>query len=124
MFYCSNCENIYDISDTPLSITNNKLSVSNTLIDYFVCKTCENCEQIPQGTMLFSKSNNLNLLKHVNPEMKINNNTLLQTRNYICPNESCPTHKHPELRHANMERINYNSYKIRYICKQCKTEWI
>lgn len=120
MFYCSNCENIYDISDNPINELENKTK-SN---DYFVCKTCFNSEPIKAGTLLFSKSNNLDLLKHVNPDIKINNYTLLQTRNYICPNKDCVTHKHPELRHANLERISHKSYKMRYICTQCKTEWI
>lgn len=124
MFYCSNCNNIYDISNIPENVTEKKIINKSVYNDYFICNTCNNNDIIVPGTLLLVKTDNINLLKHVNSDIKINNPTLLQTRNYICPNEKCETHKFPELRHANMERISHDSYKIRYICKICKIEWI
>lgn len=119
MFYCSVCKNIYDITN---NVNNDEINKTS----YFICNTCGNYEPIKKNTMLFTitKDNKSHYIpENINTDFKINNHTLLKTRNYSCPNKNCETHKNPELKLANMEHINYNSYKVRYTCFVCKTQW-
>jgi len=109
--FCPNCNNLYDIKDTDKG-------------DCFVCSICDNVEPIKPGTLLLSKSNEDNEVENINPKYKKNVNALMHTTNYICPNKSCETHKNAKLKDAIIEYTKDNSYKIRYICLNCNTEWI
>jgi hypothetical protein len=127
MFYCSNCKNIYDITNNIDNVISKSEKNIKENVSYFICKTCGFYEPIKNNTLLFttSKYNKSHYIPtNINAENKINSSTLIKTRNYDCPNKECETHKHPELKLANMERINYNSYKVRYTCFVCHTQWI
>jgi len=123
--YCKKCKNIYDITDD-ISKYNGNVKDNIEKKDYFICN-CASYEEIEPNTLLIIKQpknkthQNYNLYE--NPEFKVNNSTLLKTRNYICPNKDCPTHKNPELRCANIEHTNYNTVIVKYMCEVCKTEW-
>lgn len=99
--------------------------------DVFICMNCGKTEKIQPGTLIFTKNKNGFNKKtdkitneFYDVDYKIKNPVLLNTRNYICPNKECETHKHPELRRAVIERDNYQNYSMRYICSVCKTSFI
>jgi aspartate carbamoyltransferase regulatory subunit len=48
---------------------------------------------------------------------------LPRTIRYICKNPKCDTHSNSSKKEAVFFRIN-NTYKIRYVCVECKTSWI
>ena len=52
------------------------------------------------------------------------NNSLLRTKNYICQNNNCPTHKEPKLKEAIIEYVSHDSYIVKYICTVCNTCWL
>ncbi len=87
----------------------------------FYCKKCGNNELIKNNTILYAKSlkGNLTYELNMNPDI-INDNTLLITTNYICPNKDCKSQTDATQREAN---ITYNEGKLVYICRSCKTIW-
>ena len=125
--YCKNCGNIYNITDNISEYNGNVKEIGGEKKDYFICDNCATFEEIEPNTKLIIKQpknkthQTYNLYE--NPEFKIHNSTLLKTRNYICPNKDCLTHKQPELRCANIEHTSYNSVIVKYMCEVCKTEW-
>lgn len=141
MQFCSECGNLYDITDTLPEVSEESIDISpksggksskkkqiggTTGKAYFVCVTCGNTEQIKPMTKLISRESAdiaKDYFSNVNdPKNLINVPVLLRTRDYICPNKSCRTHIHPELRDAVMSRIG-NSYKMQYVCSVCSTSW-
>ena len=109
--FCPHCHNLYDIKDTDKG-------------DCFICSNCDNYELIESGKLLLSKSNEDTEIEYINPEYKKIVPVLMHTTNYICPNKSCSTHKNNKLKDAIIEYTKDNSFKIRYICLNCNTEWI
>lgn len=112
MFFCSQCNNVYDISS--------KNQVDKML---FVCHVCGNVEEIKPGTKIMSKSSSTSTYERVkNLQFQKELPVLNRTRDYICPNKECPTRKYPETREAVMNRIE-RSYSVRYTCTVCDTTW-
>jgi len=103
--------------------TNVAKSTSNA---YFICKNCGTSEQISQGTLVLSKlstEGNHDFIDNTNYKNMIHVKTLPITRNYICPNDKCISHKDNEKREAVFFRIG-TQYRIRYVCKACQISWI
>jgi predicted RNA-binding Zn-ribbon protein involved in translation (DUF1610 family) len=144
MYFCSKCGNLYDITNTPPSASQSseQQSISDTVQKtsnsknkkilnenkkiFHVCNTCGNTEILKPGTLIFSKKSQDMTKEYygniIKPEYLINCTTLPHTRDYICPNASCPTQAQPQTRDAIMSRIG-NSYKMQYVCAICKTVW-
>jgi len=127
IYFCKNCGNIYNITDNINEINGNVKNIEGNNKNYFICENCATYEEIPNNTKLIIKQPKNKTYQsytmYENPEFKKYNSTLLKTRNYICPNPNCETHKHPELRQANIEHINYNSFIVKYMCEVCGKEW-
>jgi len=100
------------------------LAIDNSSLLFYSCKSCSWTQKIPPGTKLLTKVSNSeknssqysNLEKYKN---KIHSNILPLTRNYICPNKSCPSATDFNKREAVIFRENNNSMKVLYICKAC-----
>ena len=126
MYFCSECGNLYDITDkSPESLVINSPSKTDFKYKmYFECNTCGHSTEIKPMTLILSKkSEDISRNYHGNvSEAKniIKVPTLLHTRNYVCANKSCTTHAHPETRDAVMYRVG-NSYKMQYVCTICST---
>jgi hypothetical protein len=133
-FYCSKCNNIYDIIDDigtkcdnlPENDKTNDILIKEP---YFYCPNCSHYEKIKPGTSLVIKNGieqNIYIQHHTEQQIKNKkiNNSLMRTKNYICPNKDCPTHKDPKLKEAIMEHITHNSFIVKYICCVCNNEWI
>ena len=103
--------------------TLNKPTINNA---YFICKNCGTYEQIIQGTLVMSKlstEGNHDFIDNTNYKNMIHVKTLPITRNYICPNDKCSSHKEHEKREAVFFRMG-TQYRIRYVCKTCQISWI
>ena len=50
-------------------------------------------------------------------------NTLPHTRDYICKNNDCKSHKNTSLRNAKWFRPIQHSYVTYYVCCECDTVW-
>lgn len=90
---------------------------------YFICKFCRNNQEIKPGTLIYTKkfssgSNN----ESEDYSHEIHDNTLPRTRNYICPNNKCETHKNISLNEAILTKNSTG--RIVHICCQCRTNWI
>uniref|UniRef100_A0A6C0LUS1 TFIIS-type domain-containing protein n=1 Tax=viral metagenome TaxID=1070528 RepID=A0A6C0LUS1_9ZZZZ len=104
----------------------NKIEQGTTLqtnAAYFICKFCDNSEEIIPGTLIYSK--NYNISDPVETEdysYAPYDQTLARTRNYICKNPSCQTHKNDSLKEAVLTK-NIN-HQIVYVCCHCHKYWI
>lgn len=129
VYFCSECGNLYDITNIPpeasesVDMPSDKKRGKNI---YFICKTCGHHELMQPHTLLVSKKSK-EIAKefytsHTKPSDMMSVNVLMHTRDYICPNKECSTHKHPETRNAMMNRVG-NTFKMQYICTLCQTTW-
>ena len=94
-------------------------------IAYFKCTNCGYYEQIKPRTLVFSKVNSGSIQDILIEDYScmIYDTTLPRTKEYICDNEQCITHKKPEQKEAVFFRAR-NSYQLIYICTVCKTNWL
>lgn len=86
------------------------------------CKVCQYRKSIPHGTLLYSETNT----KKIDDDHKYNNmkhNAILpRTRQYLCPNKHCISHKDYDKREAIFYRDS-NTYNIHNICTTCNTSF-
>ena len=124
--YCV-CGGIYDITDNIGEYVD--IAESDKHKPYFYCSVCNNYEEIKSGTLIniisgvdqtiYIPKENINKIKN-----KKLNKSLLRTKNYICQNNNCPTHKEPKLKEAIIEYVSHDSYIVKYICTVCNTCWL
>lgn len=121
MFFCAECDFKYDITRNIEQI-NPELAQSESAKNsaHFICNNCGYNDLIEPGTMIYSKTTEkVDLLSQKNKEL-LYDQTLPITRNYVCINNKCNTHKDPN----NKEAVFYkHNNKITYICKICETDW-
>lgn len=95
-----------------------------TNVAYFICKYCKNFKPIKPGTKIYSKnyaSNNSG--ENEDYTYTIYDNTLARTRNYICKNSKCPTHK-DETNMSKEAILTKNSMdQVVYVCTVCSKHW-
>lgn len=86
----------------------------------FICNNCGTKEKIKENTLIFSKVSNDISQSYVAPNlltMKYSD-IIPITRKYICPNDTCISHKDMSKREAKFFRLN-NAYRLKYICLAC-----
>lgn len=107
MFFCEQCKNMYEITVDKSA----KLAL-------FKCNGCNLSKDIPKETLIYSKHENKSDIVDYNPDL-IYDDTLPNTRMYMCPNTDCTSHKNKDQKEAVFYR-DVNSYGVKYICKACK----
>ena len=89
---------------------------------FFICKYCGNFKPIKPGTLIYSKNYNAGDSTEIEDyTYAIYDQTLPRTKNYICKNPKCETHKKDSIKEAVLTKNT--SDQIVYICTVCSTNW-
>lgn len=92
---------------------------------FYICKNCSYSKPIGLGTLISSKMGIGASGTYMNLE-KLKNRAYCKmlplTRNYICPNTSCKSHKDHSKREAAFFRIGEN-LQVWYVCRECNEYW-
>jgi len=92
-------------------------------VAFFICKYCKHPKPIKPGTLIYSKSYSTNgSVETEDYTYAIYDQTLARTRNYICKNPKCESHKNDAVREAVLTK-NITD-QIVYICTACSTNWV
>ena len=90
---------------------------------YFICSNCNFTKKINDGRIIYSKKYGITKKTNTSDTTDmIYDETLPRTRNYICRNTNCESHKNSNVKEAVFYR-DPDSYKINYICVSCKTSF-
>lgn len=89
---------------------------------YFICNNCGHSRKIQSGTLIFSRTSDAISQSYDIGDYKdlIYSDILPRTRNYICHNPKCPSHKDVMKKEAIFFRNN-NSFAVKYLCTTCET---
>lgn len=89
---------------------------------YFFCYNCSTGSEINPGTTIFTRTSDTVTQFYSSEKYKnmLHSDILPITRQYICKNDKCVSHKDIGKREAVMFRPN-NTYIVKYICKACET---
>ena len=102
------------------------LIINNSFDTYFICNNCNYHTKITSGTKIFETSFKENKITDDSLlNLRIMDNTLPRTKDFICPNENCNSHKkeNEKTREAVFYRPYNNRYDVKYICSECVTLW-
>ena len=104
-----------------------KTDVDDAMSAYRICKNCSYYEKMVGKTLVLSRmnmganlSNKQDLSKY---KYMIHDKTLPHTREYVCKNDKCITHKDPSSRDAVWFRPSPASYSTCYACIPCNMIW-
>lgn len=91
---------------------------------YYICKACnKSSEEIKPGTIIYTKNFNISSTSSQTDYSYVKFDDILpRTRNYICPNTKCKTHKDSSLQEAVI--IHNNMDQVIYVCCECDTSWL
>lgn len=114
-----------DLLPKKITDDNKELVVSHTA--FFLCKNCGHNEPIKHGTAVVRRStDDLQNIGSGGDNSKYKNmiyaSYIPRTRNYVCPNSQCKSHKDHNAREAVFFRQN-NSYRVQYVCTACTAQW-
>ncbi len=120
MQYCSNCNNIFIIEK------NLAQDVKPEDKAIFKCTSCEYTESIKPHAMIISRSSithgsEVSSFTTKKYKEHINDPALPHSRNYVCPNKECTSHKDHAKRDVVWFKPEMGYYKTIYICTACET---
>lgn len=96
--------------------------LDSNLSDFIVCQSCYYSEPLKEFTYISTIINTENnTAKYQTTEFNSDKrySTLnMRTRDFVCPNDKCESHKKPEITCAIIDRID-NSTAVKYICEVC-----
>lgn len=114
------------LSDEEKKVIDNKFKEINNVnfnLAYFICNNCQFVTKLEQGTKVYEVSMTAKFVENDSIDNKINDPTLPRTKDYICPNKTCNSHKNLLAKEAVFYRPSQNSYNLKYICCTCETSW-
>ena len=122
MKFCPICNNAYNITK---NIPNKPEEDIGKNYAYLHCQNCNNFERMMNHTVVLvrSKQNQSASVSDDKLKKMIHDPTVPHTRNYVCPNDKCESHKNYELRDAIFFKPNKKSYVTLTICTVCQTGW-
>lgn len=149
MFFCPNCNNIFTITrnqptEPPKTSETSEQSEESSpsrikevpkslgsiqeikMKAYYKCTKCSFFKEIEPRSLILNRSNEkigTEFVDHNKYKDMIYDKTLPNTRNYICPNKSCISHKNHSERVAVWFRPNMYNNSIKYVCRACRTIW-
>jgi len=92
---------------------------------YYFCKNCMYSKAIDPATLISSRISSGTSTEHTNPDRlknRIHSKILPFTKNYICTNDKCPSHKDMKQKEAVFFRIG-GSMQVWYACRACESYW-
>jgi hypothetical protein len=98
-------------------------SQKNNFDVYLICNNCNSSYNIAPKTVILKTNLDEVQYKEVNLDYKSQDPTLPRTKDYICHNQDCPTHK--DL--VNKEAVFFREgkgYLTKYVCCVCKESWV
>lgn len=145
MLFCSKCQNLLDLSksiisrdildtNTPDTVSSNTantkekndINSDNTIVAYHACTTCNYHEPIKNNTLILSKNKDQDTNLYIDfglfKDYKYSN-ILPRTKNYLCNNNKCETHKNINIKEAVFFRTNSESMNTFLMCVICDTVW-
>ena len=90
---------------------------------YWICSNCNFVKGVNYTILLASQN-----FENVQANQQFNVDTFMisplhpRTKNYICLNTECITHKKPEAKECVFGRIG-RTFKVHYVCTSCKHYW-
>ena len=105
--------NLYDVISTK----------KNNFDVFLICNNCNSSYTIDSKTIILSTNLESTGIREVNLEYKCQDPTLPRTKDYICHNEKCISHKDLKVKEAIFFREG-TGYLTRYMCTNCKTNWL
>jgi len=105
-----------------------KTMEDDSLNAYIICKNCSYFEKLTSRTLILNKmSSNTIGNNEITDNSKYKymryDNTLPHTRDYICKNIDCITHKDSTKRDAKWFRPKQDTYETYYVCCACGVVW-
>ena len=106
----------------------NKFLLISAIHKYIIkCTSCGEKYILHPETIIYSFNygNQQLSFNDDNIDLKLYDQTLPRTKDYICPNSSCETNV-KKFNNSNKEAVFYRaskSYYIKYACLNCKTSW-
>jgi DNA-directed RNA polymerase subunit M/transcription elongation factor TFIIS len=101
--------------------------IDDTMAAYRICKNCSYFERLTERTLVLSRMNTDSVTSGTGDLVQykyiIHDQTLPHTRDYICKNKNCESHKNFEKRDAKWFRPNPSSYAVIYGCTSCGYLW-
>lgn len=101
--------------------------IDDSLSAYRICKNCSYYEKLVGKTLVLSRMNLGSSISGIQDLSKykymIYDKTLPHTRDYVCKNEKCLSHKDLTKRDAVWFRPQSNSYSTCYACVACSMVW-
>ncbi len=101
--------------------------IDDSLSAYRICKNCSYYEKLVGKTLVLSRMNLGTSMSGVQDLSKykymIYDKTLPHTRDYVCKNDKCASHKDNTKRDAVWFRPQSNSYSTCYACVTCSMVW-
>jgi hypothetical protein len=90
----------------------------------FLCNNCNTSYVIQPGTVLYNISfdNKSSTIEEDDADVKTSDPILPRTKDYVCPNGRCESHKDKINKEAVFYRVGHG-YHLKYICCVCKTPW-
>lgn len=93
---------------------------------YFICSNCSSTYVLQSGMVLYSinlESSSQMIINHDEDlKQKCLDPILPRTKDYICPNKDCKSHKDDNIKEAVFYDSNKNN-NISYICCACNKKW-
>jgi hypothetical protein len=105
-----------------------KASEEDVSSAYMICNNCSYFEKMTKRTMVLNKMGQNSSSEQSNIDYSKYKyikyiDVLPHTRDYVCKNKDCQTHKNYKLKDAKWFRPVQDSYQTYYICCVCDTIW-
>ena len=98
-------------------------SKKNNFDVYLVCNNCNSTYTINSKSVILTTNLEGEQLKEFNLDYKCQDPTLPRTKDYICTNDKCVTHKDIDNKEAIFFRQG-KGYLVSYVCTICKSSWV
>lgn len=104
---------------------NDLFKINTSTNAQYKCNNCNFTEEITETVLLYQydvQNKNIKIINLEENEFITKDCTLPRTKDYVCKNNKCTTHKKPKLKEAVFLR-DKDSYHLTHICCVCFYSW-